>query len=147
MNNSEDKWKEKLSKEQYNVLRNKNTEIPFTGKYVKFNKIGKYVCAACNNELFDSKTKFNAHCGWPSFYDAKKDAVKFINDTSHGMQRTEVICKKCNSHLGHIFNDGPIPTKKRFCSTQLHLILKRKKVKKLIINHKQIKNKHTTLIH
>lgn len=105
----------KLTPEQYHVLREKGTEAPFSGKYVDFDEKGKYRCAACGNELFDSGTKFDAGCGWPSFYDAKKDAIKFTIDDSHGMHRIEVTCAKCGGHLGHVFDDGPKPTGKRFC--------------------------------
>ena len=115
MKKTEKEWKKKLSSEEYEVLRKKGTEKPFSGKYVKFDKKGKYVCAACNNELFSSDTKFDSSCGWPSFYDAKKEAVEFNDDSSLGILRIEVVCKKCGSHLGHIFNDGPKPTNKRYC--------------------------------
>ena len=126
MKKSEKEWKEKLSHEQYNVLREKGTEMPFTGKYVKFNKKGKYVCAACGNELFDSEKKFDSDCGWPSFYDAKKDVIEFKKDFSHGMMRTEVICRKCGGHLGHIFDDGPKPTGKRYCINSIAMEFKEK---------------------
>src|SRR3989338_455450 len=116
---SEEEWKKQLSPEQYKVLREKATELPFTGKYVKFDKKGMYVCAACGNQLFDSGTKFDSHCGWPSFYAPTKGAAEFAGDSSHGMRRIEVICKKCNGHLGHIFDDGPRPTGKRFCINSL----------------------------
>lgn len=125
--NNGDKWKKKLTKEQYHVLREKGTEMPFSGKYVKFDRKGKYVCAACGNELFDSKTKFDSSCGWPSFYDAKKDAVEFKKDMSHLMIRTEVICKKCGGHLGHVFGDGPKPAGKRYCINSLALNFEGKK--------------------
>jgi len=122
----EKEWKKNLSPEQYHILREKGTEAPFIGKFVKFDQKGKYVCAACGNELFSSETKFEAHCGWPSFYEAKKEAVEFREDLSHGMKRIEVICKKCGSHLGHIFDDGPQPTGKRYCINSLALNFKEK---------------------
>lgn len=127
---SKQDWKKKLSPQQYHILREKGTELPFTGKYVLFDKKGKYVCAACGNELFDSKTKFTSACGWPSFYDAKKGSVKFTEDLSHGMKRIEATCAKCGGHLGHIFDDGPKPTGKRFCINSIALNFKEKKEKK-----------------
>ncbi|MAG78200.1 peptide-methionine (R)-S-oxide reductase [archaeon] len=124
---SEIDWRKKLTKEQYHVLREKGTELPFTGEYVKFDKKGEYVCAACGNELFNSDTKYDSNCGWPSFYDAKKGAVEFKEDNSLLMKRTEVVCGKCGGHLGHIFEDGPKPTGKRFCINSVSLKFKEKK--------------------
>lgn len=120
-------WRKLLTPEQYHVLREKGTELPFTGAYESENGEGRYVCAACGHELFASSTKFNAHCGWPSFYDAKPGAVEFTPDTSLGMQRTEVACAHCGSHLGHIFDDAPDqPTGNRFCINSVSLDFKPK---------------------
>jgi peptide-methionine (R)-S-oxide reductase len=109
-------WREALTPEQYHVLREKGTEAPFTGKYVDTKDDGTYKCAACGAELFSSDTKFESGTGWPSFYEPKNAAnVELHEDFSHGMHRVEVTCKNCGSHLGHVFDDGPRPTGKRFC--------------------------------
>jgi peptide-methionine (R)-S-oxide reductase len=119
---SEEEWKKELTPEQYHVLREKGTELPFSGKLLKNNRKGMYVCAACGNELFSSGTKFESDCGWPSFYDAVDEKkITLHEDTSFGMKRTEVLCGRCGSHLGHLFNDGPAPTGKRFCINSLSL--------------------------
>lgn len=112
---SEEEWKKKLTQEQYHVLREKGTEAPGTGKFYRNFENGMYECAACGNQLFSSDTKFDSDCGWPSFDKSLKGAVDFHDDYSFGMHRTEVTCNKCGGHLGHIFDDGPTETGKRFC--------------------------------
>lgn len=128
MKKSDAQWKKELTQEQYTVLREKGTEAPFSGEYDSVFDAGTYSCAACGAELFDSETKFDAHCGWPSFYDAKKDAVEFHRDDSLGMARTEVTCANCGGHLGHVFDDGiymNVPTGKRYCINSVSLQLKK----------------------
>ena len=105
----------KLTPEQHFILREKGTEIPFTGKLLHNKEKGTYQCAGCGQELFSSETKYDSGCGWPAFYEALKDKVKLQEDRSLGIVRTEVSCKKCGGHLGHVFDDGPKPTKKRYC--------------------------------
>ncbi|MGD0284068.1 MAG: peptide-methionine (R)-S-oxide reductase MsrB [Candidatus Saccharimonadales bacterium] len=115
--NSETAWKKQLTPEQYAVLRQKGTELPFTGKLLYNKAKGQYVCAACGQVLFNSNTKFDSHSGWPSFYDVvNPGAIKLAQDDSIGMKRTEVLCGHCGSHLGHLFEDAPEqPTGKRYC--------------------------------
>ncbi|MDI1256616.1 MAG: peptide-methionine (R)-S-oxide reductase MsrB [Flavobacterium sp.] len=115
-------WEKQLTPEQFAVLRNKETERPFTGEYWNTFEKGKYVCAACGNPLFNSDAKFNSDCGWPSFDQAIKGAVIYKTDVSFGMQRTEVMCAKCGGHLGHVFDDGPTATTgKRFCTNSVSI--------------------------
>ena len=115
-------WKMQLSEEAYSVLREKATERPYTGKYDKHFEKGMYVCAGCENPLFDSDTKFNSHCGWPAFDAAIKGAVIYEKDSSFGMQRIEVMCAKCGGHLGHVFDDGPQETTgMRFCTNSVSI--------------------------
>lgn len=113
---TEQEWKKLLKEEEFRVLRLKGTERPHTGEYNLHFKDGKYTCRGCGNILFESDTKFNSHCGWPSFSDVvDTNAIKEIPDYSYGMIRTEVVCSKCGGHLGHVFNDGPTPTGLRYC--------------------------------
>lgn len=119
---TEAEWQQELTPEEYNVLREKGTERPFTGKYNDFDEKGTYSCKACGHPLFTSETKFDSHCGWPSFYKPLDAAqVDEQTDLSHGMVRTEVTCSNCGSHLGHVFSDGPNPTGLRYCINSVSL--------------------------
>ena len=134
-NQSEEYWKKRLTPEQYSVLREKGTEAPFSGRFYKNFEKGMYECAACGQELFSSDTKFDSDCGWPSFDRSLEGQVEFQNDDSFGMQRTEVLCSNCGSHLGHVFDDGPINPSassghsagKRFCINSISLNFKPQK--------------------
>lgn len=120
---SDEQWQEELSPEQYHVLREKGTEAPFSGEYDSVFDAGTYTCGACGTELFDSEKKFDAHCGWPSFYDAKPGRVEFHTDDTLGMSRTEVTCATCGGHLGHVFKGEGLgtPTDQRYCINSLSL--------------------------
>jgi peptide-methionine (R)-S-oxide reductase len=121
---TDEQWRERLTPEQYAVLRQAGTERPFTGEYVHEKTPGVYTCAACGEQLFDSDTKFDSGTGWPSFTEPKvAEAVELITDSSHGMIRTEVRCANCHSHLGHVFPDGPGPTGERYCMNSVSLKL------------------------
>lgn len=127
---TEEEWKKILSPEKYHVLRERGTERPFTGKLLINKKEGNYVCGACGNPLFSSHTKFDSGSGWPSFWDViSKGSVQLKRDTSYGMDRIEVVCNRCKSHLGHIFDDGPQPTGKRYCINSLSLDFEEKKTR------------------
>lgn len=122
LNVTNTEWKKILNTELYKVAREGATETAFTGKYYEFDEKGTYYCAVCGNPLFFSTAKFATTCGWPSFYQPiQKNSVKYRKDTSYNMIRTEVLCGRCGSHLGHIFDDGPEPTGKRFCMNSVCL--------------------------
>lgn len=125
-NKSNEEWRKILTPEEYAVLREGGTERAFTGKYTDLKADGNYYCKGCGNLLFSSNTKFHSGCGWPSFYDvANNAAIETRKDYSHGMERTEVLCKKCHSHLGHVFNDGPQnKTGMRYCINSICLDFK-----------------------
>lgn len=117
-----EEWREILTPEQFYVLREKGTERPFTGEYNDFYEAGHYACSGCGQLLFDSTTKFNSHCGWPSFDQAIEGSVTYIKDLSHGMVRVEVVCSNCQGHLGHVFPDGPQDTTgHRYCINSLSI--------------------------
>lgn len=121
-----DEWKKELSPEEYKVLREKGTETPFTGKYLHEDSEGTYNCAACGNPLFSSDTKFDSGTGWPSFEDALLGAVEYMHDPSYGMERTEIVCSKCKSHLGHVFTGVQTNTGKDYCVNSVCLNLNKK---------------------
>ncbi|KKS16812.1 MAG: Methionine-R-sulfoxide reductase [candidate division WWE3 bacterium GW2011_GWC1_41_7] len=119
---SDNYWKGVLDPDQFNVLRQSGTELPFTGIYDDHYEEGVYNCAACGNELFSSREKYDAGCGWPTFWDSvNKENLEFVEDNSIGMKRIEVRCKNCGSHLGHVFDDGPEPTGIRYCVNSVSL--------------------------
>lgn len=122
----ENYWKEKLTAEQYYILREKGTERPFSGKYDNFYETGEYHCAGCGTLLFKSDQKFKSGCGWPSFDDAIPGRIDEHVDRSHGMVRTEITCKNCGGHLGHVFDDGPTPTGLRYCVNSVSISFQEK---------------------
>ena len=124
---TDEEWKKLLTPEQFEVTRKKGTERAFTGQYWNFHDQGVYLCICCGNELFNSETKFDSGCGWPSFYAPKdEDKVENAVDRSFGMERTEVMCGRCGAHLGHLFDDGPNPTGLRYCMNSASLKFEKK---------------------
>ena len=120
-NLSEEDWKEKLTPEEFHILREKGTERPFTGEYDKFYEAGTYKCAGCGTELFSSSSKYDSGCGWPAFYEALPEKIEESEDNSFGMKRIEITCENCGGHLGHVFNDGPQPSGIRYCVNSISL--------------------------
>ena len=128
---SDEEWRRELTPEQYHVTREKGTERPFSGEYDKTKERGTYLCVACGNPLFSSDTKYDSGSGWPSFYaPLSEDAVEEESDDSAVMQRTEVLCSRCDAHLGHVFDDGPQPTGQRYCMNSVALKLQKAGEKK-----------------
>ena len=127
---TDDELKNKLTPEEYHVLREKGTEAPFSGKLLHDKRDGMYTCKVCGSKLFSSDAKFDSGTGWPSFDQALPGAVKEIADDAHGMNRTEIVCAKCDSHLGHVFNDGPTKTGMRYCLNSVCLDLEEGEIEK-----------------
>jgi peptide-methionine (R)-S-oxide reductase len=121
---SEKEWEEELGAERYRILRQKGTEHPHTGQYNLHFEKGTYGCGGCGTPLFESNSKFDGHCGWPSFDESIPGKVKYIKDSTHGMIRTEIVCANCGGHLGHVFEDGPTKTGQRYCVNSLSVDFK-----------------------
>ena len=123
---TDQEWKEQLGTERFHILRNKGTEYPHSGQYNKHQEAGTFLCGGCGETLYTSESKFDAHCGWPSFDDAIANKVKNVLDKTHGMVRTEIVCNNCGGHLGHVFNDGPTKTGIRHCVNSLSVDFKKR---------------------
>lgn len=121
---TEAEWKAELGDKKFQILRQKGTEYPHSGEYNSHFETGNYHCAGCNEKLFESSSKFNAHCGWPAFDKSISDKVEYVKDITHGMIRTEILCANCGGHLGHIFDDGPTDTGVRYCVNSLSIDFK-----------------------
>ena len=126
---TDEEWQAQLGLERFKILRQKGTEFPHSGKYNLFNNNGIYCCGGCSEALFESASKFDAHCGWPSFDESIPGKVRYIKDKSHGMIRTEIVCNSCGGHLGHVFDDGPTKTGIRYCVNSLSVDFIEKKQK------------------
>mgnify|MGYP000403941077 FL=1 len=118
---TDSEWRERLTDEEYEILRERGTEPKFSGEYLDVHEDGTFRCAGCGAALFDSEKKFDSGSGWPSFFDADEEAIETQTDTRHGMRRVEVLCRNCGGHLGHVFDDGPEPTGKRYCINSVAL--------------------------
>lgn len=121
VNKSDVEWQQELTEEEYRILRQKGTERAHTGEYNLHFEDGTYHCSGCNQKLFESNSKFDSHCGWPSFDESIKGTVDYVLDKSHGMVRTEIVCSNCGGHLGHVFNDGPTETGTRYCVNSISI--------------------------